>query len=96
VRTTSFGGQNVRAGDFIGLVDDDLRVVAVTLEDAAAETVARMMFEGASLLTLYAGRDMTDEDGSKIAESMRQRWPEIEVEVVRGDQPYYPYLISLE
>jgi dihydroxyacetone kinase-like predicted kinase len=49
-----------------------------------------------SLLTLYAGHDTRDEDAAALVGELRDSYPDIEVELVRGGQPHYPYLLSLE
>jgi hypothetical protein len=96
VRSTTLNGRDVRVGDAIGLVDGELRVVATSVEQAVADTVEGMIFDGASLLTLYAGRDTRGDDATALGEALRGQQTTLEVEVIRGDQPHYPYLISLE
>jgi DAK2 domain fusion protein YloV len=96
VRATTLNGRAVRVGDVIGLVDGDLRVVASAVPEAVAETVQAMLQDDASLLTLYSGRDTSEGDATILAESMREEHNTIEVELIRGGQPHYLYLISVE
>jgi DAK2 domain fusion protein YloV len=96
VRATTLNGRAVRVGDVIGIVDGDLRVVASTVPDAVADTVQAMLQDDASLLTLYSGRDTSEGDATILAESLREEHSTIEVELIRGGQPHYLYLISVE
>ncbi len=102
-RSTSIGGRKIRAGQPIGIVQGDLTVAAETTEAAVAEAV-RQMYDaggatgrgGPSLLALYAGEGVSDGEAQALAAGLRERYPDLEVEVVRGDQPHYPYIVSLE
>jgi dihydroxyacetone kinase-like predicted kinase len=96
VRATSIDGRDVRIGDAIGIVDDELCVVASSVEEALRKTVVAMSSNDASLLTLYAGRDLSDDDAEAMADALREEHTTLEVELIRGGQPHYLYLISLE
>jgi DAK2 domain fusion protein YloV len=96
VRSTTLDGKVVHAGDAIGLIDGELRVVASGVADAVCETVAAMMNDDASLLTLYVGRDTSEEDAAAVADALREEHGSLEVEMIQGGQPHYLYLISLE
>ncbi|MGB2694687.1 MAG: DAK2 domain-containing protein [Dehalococcoidia bacterium] len=96
VRGTTMEGRKIAVGQAIGLVDGSLRVVADDIESAVQQCVEEMRSDGLTLLTLYAGTDTTQEDAEALATRLRGRYPEWEVELVLGDQPHYPYLISLE
>ncbi len=96
VRATVIEGRRIEIGQAIGIVDGALSVVTSDVEAAVHACVEEMLSTEASLLTLYIGRDVRDEDAAALAESLRAQHPEIEVELVRGGQPHYPYILSLE
>jgi hypothetical protein len=96
VRATTLEGRRIEAGQAIGIVDGELRVVAGDVNAAVLACVDEMRSPDASLLTLYAGEDARDEDADALVAELRARHPELEVELVRGGQPHYPYILSLE
>ncbi|OGO52280.1 MAG: hypothetical protein A2148_01130 [Chloroflexi bacterium RBG_16_68_14] len=96
VRATVFKGRRVETGQAIGLIDGSLRAVAEDVASAVTQCVDAMLSPEATLLTLYAGQDVRDEDAEALAGELRARYPALEVELVRGGQPHYPYLLSLE
>ncbi|MBI4571450.1 MAG: DAK2 domain-containing protein [Chloroflexi bacterium] len=96
VRSTSLHGRRIEAGQAIGLIEGALRVVANDVAAAVCACIEQMLRPHDALLTLYAGRDARAEDAQALAEELRRRYPSIEVELVDGGQPHYPYLISLE
>jgi dihydroxyacetone kinase-like predicted kinase len=48
------------------------------------------------LITLYFGADMTEQQANDLADQVRQRYPDLEVEVIQGGQPHYQLLLSIE
>jgi dihydroxyacetone kinase-like predicted kinase len=48
------------------------------------------------LITLYYGEDLSIMVANKIADVVRERWPELEVELVEGGQPHYQIIFSVE
>jgi hypothetical protein len=95
-RATKLHGIDVREGQPIALVDDDLAAAEATVEDAVRACVS-LILEGreGAIVTLYTGADETAEAAEAIADSLRARF-RCEVEVVPGGQPHYPYLIGVE
>ena len=95
-RATQMHGKTIAEGQPIGLVDGDLVVAEATVADAVHACVA-IMIEGrdAPLVTLYAGEGEDSASTHAIAESIRADFG-VEVEVVAGGQPHYPYLIGVE
>ncbi|MEX1255192.1 MAG: DAK2 domain-containing protein [Dehalococcoidia bacterium] len=96
VRATTLDGRRVAMGQAIAIVDGKLEVVADDLDSAVQACVEAMRSPESSLLTIYAGRDVREEDAEALAVSLRERYPDLEVDLVRGEQPHYPYLLSLE
>jgi dihydroxyacetone kinase-like predicted kinase len=92
----SLGGRRIRAGQPIAIVQGELTVVENSLDDAVFEAVRQMLTRDATLLTLFAGEGVADAEARSLGERLRERYPQLEVEVVRGDQPHYPYILSLE
>lgn len=95
-RDMSLGGRPIRAGQPIAIVQGELTVVESSLDDAVFEAVRQMLTPDATLLTLFAGEGVGDADARSLGDRLRERYPQLEVEVVRGDQPHYPYILSLE
>jgi dihydroxyacetone kinase-like predicted kinase len=52
--------------------------------------------EAGSLVTLYWGDDISEEEANDAVESLRTAHPGTEVEAIHGGQPHYHYLVSIE
>ena len=94
-RDVSIGGVDVIEGQYTGLVDGTVRCCGEDLEAVLIETVSGSAEEG-SLLTLYWGGDVNEEQANGIAAKLEETVSGIEVEAVDGGQPHYEFLVSIE
>ncbi|MCS6836077.1 MAG: DAK2 domain-containing protein [Anaerolineae bacterium] len=95
-RSGVFDGLTVQKGDCIGLIDDELRVRADTLSEAALALTQAAVRPDHELLTLYWGAQVSQAEAENLAASLSQAHPRLTLEVLEGNQALYPYLFSLE
>ena len=93
-RTAS--GVSVKKGDAIALVDSRLVAATGDILTALVEGLDRCEPRGASLITLYAGAGVPAGQLTAFHQAVAERYPGLEVEAVRGDQPLYPLIASVE
>jgi len=86
-------GVRVEAGQAIAVVDGRLTAARDRLEDALAEGLAAAGAGPGTLVTVYVGEGG---DAGLAGDTVRQRFPAAEVEVIDGGQPLYPYIASVE
>ena len=96
IRDTTLEGVTVAEGDYMGLVDGDLSVV-----EASAEAALLASLDGAGLsddhiITIYWGADTDQATTESVAQQLEDRVPGIQVDLVYGGQPHYPYFASVE
>ena len=54
------------------------------------------MLNKAEIITIYYGADTELAEAEQVSASIREQHPKLQVEVVRGGQPYYNYIVSIE
>ncbi len=96
VRDTRIDDKEIHEGDIMGIGDHGMLAVGKEREEVAKETVAAMMDEDAEIISIYYGADTAEEDAEALAEVLEAAYPDCEVEVNRGGQPIYYYIISVE
>ncbi len=96
VRSTRVNGLNIEEGQAIGLLNGTLVEAGDSLAGVALRTMERAGVAEREVVTIYCGEGVSLEEGQQVARSVQQRWPEVQVEVVDGGQPHYPYIISVE
>jgi DAK2 domain fusion protein YloV len=96
VRDSLVDGVQVRARDFIGLIDDRVVVAAADLGSALDDVLARLLDGGREILTALVGEGDQAEEARALLERLRLDHPEVEIEVHDGGQPFYPVLLAAE
>ncbi|WP_258113454.1 DAK2 domain-containing protein [Aerococcus urinae] len=96
IRDTSISGLTIHKGDYMGLVEGDIQVCDTDKSQAARKTVQALTDEESELVTLIYGEDISEEEASQLADLITEDNDQLEVEVYKGDQPVYSYLISVE
>ena len=96
VRATTLDGVAVAAGDYMGLVEGDLAVVQDTPEAALLSALAGVGITDDHIVTLYRGVDAAPEQAELVARQIEEQTPGIQVDLVYGGQPHYPYFAAVE
>ncbi|WP_371373906.1 DAK2 domain-containing protein [Sporomusa aerivorans] len=96
VRDSQVNGQTVPAGAYIGVVDGRVVVWSFSLATCLEQLVKQLAGEGASLVSLYYGAELSEEEAKGLAAGLTAQFAGVAVEVYAGGQPYYPLLISVE
>ncbi len=96
VRDTTIEGREIRKDDYMGIVDGDIVVTNPDRKEAAIEMVKTMLDEDSEVVTIIYGEDGTREEAEEIEEAVSGLDEDLEIEIHEGNQPVYPYLISVE
>ena len=100
VRDATLGGVAVLEGQFMGLLEGSLVSTAdsamAALCQAISSTMAKEDPVSPELVTLYWGDNTSEEQASLAAEELGRAHPKLDIQVVYGGQPHYPYIASLE
>lgn len=96
-RSTQINGMKIKQGQIIGIIDDsELVACGDDIRAVLMDSLAKGGIDSAELVTLYYGADTKERDAEKAAQMLREKYPGKQIEVVRGGQPHYFYIASLE
>ena len=96
VRDTRLDDKEIHEGDIMGIGDKGILAVGKDKEQVAQETISAMMTEDAEVISIYYGEDASEEKAEELAAAVEELYPDCEVELNRGGQPIYYYIISVE
>ncbi|MFQ5473428.1 MAG: DAK2 domain-containing protein, partial [Dehalococcoidia bacterium] len=96
VRSTTVHGVEVREGQAIAIVDDDLTTASESAEDAAMQALSKVIGDDTNLICIYYGGDKTETDANKLGDLVQAAFEGHEIEIVYGGQPHYDYIMSVE
>ena len=96
VRNVEIDGVNVKEGEVISLLDGKLVASSASVEQGCLALLEKADAGEHELVTLFYGQDMPHAEANHIADVIRGKYSNLEIEVQEGGQPHYHFLISVE
>jgi len=96
VRSIELGGLKIKKKQAIGFLDGDLVAVSDDTIGALNQTLAKLALDQAEVITIYYGADAEPAEAEQVSLSIREKYPQLQIEVVQGGQPHYNYIVSVE
>ena len=96
VRNVEIDGVNVKEGQVIAILEGKLVTSTGTVEEGVMDMLKKADASEHELVTLFYGQDMPHTEANRIADVVREKYPNLEVEVQEGGQPHYHFIVSVE
>ena len=96
VRSTKVNGLKIKRKQPIGLLDGDLVAVGDSNIDVINQVLAKIDLDKAEIVTIYYGAEAESAEAEQISAIISEQHPQLQIEVIRGGQPHYSYIISIE
>jgi len=96
IRDAQLNGVEVKEGQVIALLNGVLEVAGEEERPVIDKIVRSMGAAELELITIYYGEEATPAEAETLAQHMREEYPEQEIELVYGGQPYYRFIFSAE
>ena len=96
-RDSEFDGKRIRKGEIMALENGKIVATSNDLTKATYRLARSMCKKDSNFVTIISGCDVSDEDAEKVTEIVKAKCPNhVEVSHIRGGQPVYYYMISVE
>ncbi len=95
VRDTTIDGQQITEGEYLGILENNIVVHNPSLEETFKQLLEKMN-EEAEIITVYYGEDITEDQAATYAGYAEAIFEEADVELHKGNQPVYYFMISAE
>ena len=96
VRAAKINGTKIKRKQPIGLMDGELIAVGDSNLNVLNQLLGRLAMEKYEVVTIYHGTDAASEEVELINRSISEQYPHVQVELIKGGQPHYSYIISVE
>jgi DAK2 domain fusion protein YloV len=85
-----------KSGDYLGLIDGEISVIDSDLLTVSKNLLRRMLAPGAELLTIVTGNELTEPEIESFLTWVKASYPLIDLELVSGEQPLWPFIFGVE
>lgn len=96
VRDTNIDGFDITNGDIMAIGNKELLAVSKNKEEAIFEAIDKVLNEDHSLLSLYYGDDISEEEADNLRNAIEKKYSNLDIDLQYGGQTVYYYLLSLE
>lgn len=86
----------IREGDWFGLADGEITSASESLTEALTALLEHLVDPERELVTILTGEGADETATTAAGEWLSEQRPGVELEVVVGGQPLYPYYLSVE
>lgn len=95
-RSVDLNGVEVEEGKVIGLVNGQLVVASSSVEEACLQVLEKADAQNRERITLMYGNNISKDEVDRIVGLIQEKYPNHEIEVHSGGQPFYQFIISIE
>ena len=95
-RNSDFDGFDIREGDYMALYGSQLFSTSKDIKVLLKALAQKVRDDGKEYITIYYGADVKERHAQKAADIFADICPDADVNLIRGDQPVYYYMISAE
>ncbi|GLB46818.1 hypothetical protein WR164_07970 [Philodulcilactobacillus myokoensis] len=96
IRDTKINGLDIKKNQYMGIINGNISVNDKDKITATVKMVKKMLNDDSEVVTIIYGKNSNQDEAQKIADHIKKIDDELEIEIHEGDQPIYPFLISVE
>ena len=95
-RNSDFDGYDIHEGDYLALYGSALFGTSQDIKVLLTSLAQKVRDDSKEYITIYYGADVKEKDAQKTADLFADICPDADVNLLRGGQPVYYYMISAE
>ena len=95
-RDSQFDGYDIHAGEYLALMDGQLVGSFADVSALVEGLIPSVTALTPEFVTVYYGQDVAEADAESFSGALTEKLPEAETSLIRGGQPVYYYMISVE
>ncbi|MDY5441439.1 MAG: DAK2 domain-containing protein [Candidatus Enteromonas sp.] len=97
VRDTDIDGVHVTKDFYMAMVDKSIVSCVKDRGQALLDLVDGLITEDSYMVTVLVGADVSDDEAREMEDKIREKYgSQADIDVKRGDQPVYSYLVGVE
>jgi dihydroxyacetone kinase-like predicted kinase len=95
-RNSDFDGYDIHEGDYLAIYEKSLFGTSRDIKVLLRSLAEKVRDDGKEFVTIYYGEDIQEKHAQKAADIFAEICADADVNLIRGGQPVYYYMISAE
>lgn len=96
VRDTNIEGVEIKESEYMGIIDGKIICANKDIKQTIEKLFESSINEESEIVTLYLGEDSKEDIVDFITQTLENNYEDVELEIIKSDQPVYPYIIGIE
>lgn len=96
VRDTEMDGIEIKEGNMLGLIEGKINKVGDDYFKVAEDILESMVDVDSELITVFYGKDVDESKVEEFTEKLEEKYEDCDVQLYKGDQPLYYFIMSVE
>lgn len=96
IKDTTVDGVEVKKDQFIGLSGRQIICCNKNKIKTTIKTIESMVDDMTSVITILVGQDASEDEAHVIEEYINEKYSDVEIEIKKGDQPVYHFIVGVE
>lgn len=96
-RDSDFDGFKIKKGELLNMIEGKISFVDTDLQKSALKLIKQMLKKHSEFITVIYGEDVSDSEANELQEQLNAKFgSKVEITFIKGNQPVYYYIISVE
>ena len=96
VRDTEIDGIQIQEGNMLGLVEGKIKEVGEDKFKVASKVLENMIDDDSELITIFYGEGVSEDEANSFVAKLEEKYEDCDIQLYKGDQPLYYFLMSVE
>ena len=95
-RDSDFEGHSIKRGEILCMENGKLVFTEKDVNKGAYKLAKRLVKNDTAFISVFYGSDVTDDAAERLCAALQKKFGGIDINMMRGGQPVYYYIISAE
>ncbi len=96
-RDSDFDGFKIKKGELLNMIEGKISFVDTDLQKSALKLIKQMLKKHSEFITVIYGEDVSESEANELQEQLNAKFgSKVEITFIKGNQPVYYYIISVE
>ena len=96
IRDTEINGLSIKKDEFIGIMNKEIVVNGNNKKEVLFSLLEKMVTEDDSIITLLCGEDVDEDLMEEVRSYLEETYSDLDLDIRKGNQPVYSFLIGVE